>query len=66
MGLVEQAGGWQGQALIFAGALAGGVVNGLTGFGSAQTALPVWMHSVAFSSAMSIDGSISMAISVPE
>ena len=46
VGFVEQAGGWQGLALIFAGALAGGVVNGLTGFGSALTALPVWLHAV--------------------
>ncbi len=46
MDIVEQAGGWQALALIFAGALAGGVVNGLTGFGSALTALPVWLQAV--------------------
>lgn len=46
MGLVEQMGGWQALSLIFAGALAGGIVNGLTGFGSALTALPVWLQAV--------------------
>lgn len=30
--------------LVFAGALVGGLVNGLTGFGTAMTALPVWVH----------------------
>ena len=46
MSIVEQAGGWEALALIFAGALAGGIVNGLTGFGSALTALPVWLQAV--------------------
>lgn len=46
VGFVEQAGGWHALALIFAGALAGGIVNGLTGFGSALTALPVWLQVV--------------------
>jgi uncharacterized protein len=46
VGIVEQAGGWHALVLIFAGALAGGIVNGLTGFGSALTALPVWLQAV--------------------
>lgn len=33
--------------VVFAGALAGGLVNGLTGFGTGMTALPVWVHAVA-------------------
>jgi uncharacterized membrane protein YfcA len=37
---------WQGLLLIFAGALAGGFVNGLTGFGTALTGLPVWLQAV--------------------
>src|SRR5262245_41594751 len=32
--------------LIFAGALAGGFVNGLTGFGTTLTALPVWLQAI--------------------
>lgn len=32
--------------LVFAGALAGGLVNGLTGFGTGMTALPIWVHAV--------------------
>jgi uncharacterized membrane protein YfcA len=32
--------------LIMCGALAGGFVNGLTGFGTALTALPFWLHAV--------------------
>jgi uncharacterized membrane protein YfcA len=30
--------------LVFAGALLGGLVNGLTGFGTGMTALPIWVH----------------------
>lgn len=30
--------------IVFAGALAGGFVNGLTGFGTGMTALPIWVH----------------------
>ena len=30
--------------LVFAGALLGGLVNGLTGFGTGMTAVPVWVH----------------------
>ena len=33
-------------ALILAGALAGGFVNGLTGFGTALTGLPMWLQAV--------------------
>lgn len=29
---------------VFAGAFAGGLVNGLTGFGTGMTALPIWVH----------------------
>jgi uncharacterized protein len=42
--IIEQAGGWQALALIVTGALAGGLVNGLTGFGTALTALPIWLQ----------------------
>ena len=38
--------GWQTLALIFAGALAAGFVNGLTGFGTALTGLPIWLQAV--------------------
>jgi len=30
--------------LVFAGALLGGLVNGLTGFGTSMTAMPIWAH----------------------
>jgi uncharacterized membrane protein YfcA len=40
------AGEWQTLALILAGALAGGFVNGLTGFGTALTGLPIWLQAV--------------------
>lgn len=33
--------------LIVAGALAGGFVNGLTGFGTALSAMPFWLHAVS-------------------
>ncbi len=33
-------------AIILAGAAVGGFVNGLTGFGTALTALPFWLHAV--------------------
>jgi uncharacterized membrane protein YfcA len=36
----------QALALILAGALAGGFVNGLTGFGTALTGLPIWLQAV--------------------
>lgn len=34
------AGAW----VVLAGAFAGGLVNGLTGFGTAMTSLPIWVH----------------------
>jgi uncharacterized protein len=37
---------FQAVALILAGALAGGFVNGLTGFGLGLTALPLWLQAV--------------------
>lgn len=37
---------WATLALILAGALAGGFVNGLTGFGTALTGLPMWLQAV--------------------
>ncbi|MFZ1105605.1 MAG: sulfite exporter TauE/SafE family protein [Hyphomicrobiaceae bacterium] len=40
------ASGWQTLALILAGALAAGFVNGLTGFGTALTGLPIWLQAV--------------------
>jgi uncharacterized membrane protein YfcA len=33
-------------ALVFAGALAGGIVNGLTGFGTALTAMGLWLYAI--------------------
>ncbi len=36
----------QALAFILAGALAGGFVNGLTGFGTALTGLPLWLQAV--------------------
>jgi uncharacterized protein len=46
MAVTEFTGGWPSLALIFVGALAGGTVNGLTGLGTALTALPVWLQAV--------------------
>jgi hypothetical protein len=49
---------------VLAGALAGGFVNGLTGFGTALTALPFWLqglspiHAVQLSAACSIAGQL--------
>jgi uncharacterized protein len=37
---------WDGLVLILAGALAGGFVNGLTGFGTGLTALPLWLQAI--------------------
>lgn len=36
-------GDWSTLAVVLAGALAGGFVNGLTGFGTGLTALPLWL-----------------------
>lgn len=39
-------GDWRTPTLVLAGALAGGFVNGLTGFGTALTGLPIWLQAV--------------------
>ena len=39
-------GDWGTLAFVLAGALAGGFVNGLTGFGTGLTALPLWLQAV--------------------
>ncbi len=38
--------GSQQIAIVFAGALAGGLVNGLTGFGTALTVLGIWLYAI--------------------
>jgi len=38
--------GLQQLAFVFAGALAGGIVNGLTGFGTALTAMGLWLYAI--------------------
>jgi len=40
--------------LLLAGALAGGIVNGLTGFGTAITALGIWVHAIPPTAAASL------------
>ena len=37
---------WATLALILAGALVGGFINGLTGFGTALAGLPLWLQAV--------------------
>src|SRR6476620_5603994 len=37
---------WHTLAFLLAGALAGGFVNGLTGFGTGLTALPLWLQAL--------------------
>jgi uncharacterized membrane protein YfcA len=37
---------WHTLAVLLAGALAGGFVNGLTGFGTGLTALPLWLQAL--------------------
>ena len=37
---------WHTLAILLAGALAGGFVNGLTGFGTGLTALPLWLQAL--------------------
>jgi hypothetical protein len=39
-------GDWMTVAFILAGALAGGFVNGLTGFGTALTGMPLWLQAL--------------------
>jgi uncharacterized membrane protein YfcA len=41
-----QFGDWATLASIISGALAGGFVNGLTGFGTGLTALPIWLYAL--------------------
>ena len=41
-------------AIVLAGALAGGVVNGLTGFGTAITALGIWVYGIPPAAAASL------------
>jgi uncharacterized membrane protein YfcA len=38
--------GTEQMAIVFAGALAGGLVNGLTGFGTALTVLGIWLYAI--------------------
>lgn len=44
--MAGQLGDFHALAFILAGAFAGGLVNGLTGFGTALTALPLWLQAV--------------------
>jgi hypothetical protein len=37
---------WDQIGLVFLGALAGGLVNGLTGFGTALTAMGIWLYAI--------------------
>lgn len=39
-------GDWQAWGFILAGSLIGGFVNGLTGFGTGMTALPIWLQAL--------------------
>ncbi len=39
--------GYEQIVLVLAGALAGGVVNGLTGFGTAITAMGIWLYAIS-------------------
>lgn len=41
-------------AIVLAGALAGGIVNGLTGFGTAITALGIWVYGISPAAAASL------------
>jgi uncharacterized membrane protein YfcA len=38
--------GWEEVAVVLVGALAGGIVNGLTGFGTGLTALGLWLYAL--------------------
>lgn len=40
--------------IVFLGALAGGIVNGLTGFGTAITTLGIWIHAMPPAAAASL------------
>jgi hypothetical protein len=41
-------------AIVIAGALAGGIVNGLTGFGTAVTAVGIWLYAITPTAASSL------------
>jgi uncharacterized protein len=41
-------------AIVLAGALAGGIVNGMTGFGTAITALGIWVYAISPTAASSL------------
>jgi uncharacterized protein len=41
-------------AIVFAGALAAGIVNGMTGFGTAITALGIWVYAISPATASSL------------
>lgn len=44
--MVDLIGGWSTLALVVGGAFVGGFVNGLTGFGTALTGLPLWLQAL--------------------
>jgi len=46
--------GFEQIAILLAGALAGGIVNGLTGFGTAITALGIWLYAMPPTAAASL------------
>ena len=46
--------GFEQIAILLAGALAGGIVNGLTGFGTAITALGIWLYAIPPTAAASL------------
>ena len=46
MAAIGVMGDWHTVAIILAGAFTAGVVNGLTGFGTALTGLPIWLQAV--------------------
>jgi hypothetical protein len=45
----EFLGDWGTLTFVLAGAVAGGFVNGLTGFGTGLTALPFWLQAILHS-----------------
>lgn len=62
--MLTQFGDWGTSACIFAGALVGGLANGLAGFGTAMVGLPIWLQAVEpvlaaqLASACSVNGHI--------
>lgn len=69
MGLLSES--WQTLGMVLVGALACGFVNGLTGFGTAVTALPLWLQVIEpviaaqLASACSVIGVIATLPAVP-